>query len=109
MQVEPKFEADFSLLEEEKQAAMKKLGKNPEITRFKGLGEINASEFKHFIGPDMRLDPVTVDHQHAAKDLLTFYMGKNTPERQEFIIQNLRVEQDILPDEEESAPLDEAA
>ena len=76
------------------------VGKPAEMTRFKGLGEINASEFKHFIGPDMRLDPVTVDHQHAAKDLLTFYMGKNTPERQEFIIRNLRVEQDIIETDE---------
>ncbi len=94
-----KKETIYSYSEEEKQAAMRKLGKNPEITRFKGLGEINASEFKHFIGKDIRLDPVGIDHSHSIKELLTFYMGKNTPERQEFIIRNLRVEQDILPTE----------
>jgi topoisomerase-4 subunit B len=107
--VRNKKETHYCYTDDEKLKAIARCGKAAEITRFKGLGEINASEFKHFIGPDMRLDPVTVDHQHAAKDLLTFYMGKNTPERQEFIIRNLRVEQDILPEEGEPAPLDEAA
>lgn len=98
--VRNKKETHYCYTEEEKLKAIAKCGKAAEITRFKGLGEINASEFKHFIGPDMRLDPVGMDHQHALKDLLTFYMGKNTPERQEFIIRNLRVEQDILDTQE---------
>lgn len=106
--VRNKKETHYCYTEDERHKAIARCGKAAEITRFKGLGEINASEFKHFIGPDMRLDPVTVDHQHAAKDLLTFYMGKNTPERQEFIIRNLRVEQDII-ESDDPAPLDEAA
>jgi topoisomerase-4 subunit B len=73
---------------------MQKLGKNPEITRFKGLGEISPDEFKYFIGEDMRLDPVMIDKAMGIEDLLSFYMGKNTPERQEFIIDNLKVELD---------------
>lgn len=103
-----KKETIYSYSEDEKQAAIKKLGKNAEITRFKGLGEINAGEFKHFIGKDIRLDPVGIDHSHSIKELLTFYMGKNTPERQEFIIRNLRVEQDILPPDGPATRPDEA-
>jgi topoisomerase-4 subunit B len=70
------------------------LGKNPEITRFKGLGEISPDEFKHFIGPDIRLQPVRIKKDDDLKDILSFYMGKNTPERQDFIITRLRVEAD---------------
>ena len=86
--------------EEEKLKAMNKCGKNPEITRFKGLGEISPDEFKHFIGPKMRLEPVLMPEHKNIKELLTFYMGKNTPERQEYIVKNLRVEQDILFEEQ---------
>jgi topoisomerase IV subunit B len=82
--------------DEEKQTAIKKLGKNSEITRFKGLGEISPSEFKHFIGKDIRLEPVALKKDDIISELLQFYMGKNTPDRQEFIIDNLRVEEDIL-------------
>jgi len=81
--------------EEERLAALAKLGANPEITRFKGLGEISPDEFKHFIGKDMRMDQVTLKKEDAVADLLAFYMGKNTPERQNFIIDNLVVEEDI--------------
>jgi topoisomerase-4 subunit B len=82
--------------EQEKQAAMSQLGAGHEITRFKGLGEISASEFKDFIGENMRLDPVHLHHLHNADELLAFFMGKNTQERQEFIIENLRVEKDLV-------------
>ena len=81
--------------EDERLAALAKLGANPEITRFKGLGEISPDEFQHFIGKDMRLDQVTLKKEDAVADLLSFYMGKNTPERQNFIIDNLVVEEDI--------------
>jgi topoisomerase-4 subunit B len=73
-------------------AAIKELGPNPEITRFKGLGEISPDEFRHFIGKDMRLERVTMRKEDLLKELLEFYMGKNTPERQNFIIDNLSVE-----------------
>jgi topoisomerase IV subunit B len=66
----------------------------PEITRFKGLGEISPDEFRHFIGADIRLDPVMLDKAMSVEDMLSFYMGKNTPDRQEFIINNLKVELD---------------
>lgn len=82
--------------DEEKINALSKLGTNPEITRFKGLGEISPDEFKHFIGKDMRLDPVTLGKDDLINKLLPFYMGKNTPDRQEFIIDNLRVEEDLV-------------
>ncbi|HNY02400.1 MAG TPA: DNA topoisomerase IV subunit B [Bacteroidales bacterium] len=82
--------------DEERRNAIEKLGANPEITRFKGLGEISPDEFKHFIAKDMRLDPVILTRDSAMQDVLAFYMGKNTPERQNFIIDNLRVEADIL-------------
>ena len=82
--------------EEEKQEAIEKLGANPEITRFKGLGEISPDEFKHFIGKDMRIEPVTLKKEDTISQLLPFYMGKNTPERQEFIIENLHVEEDLV-------------
>jgi topoisomerase-4 subunit B len=84
--------------ETEKQKAMNKLGKNPEITRFKGLGEISPSEFKYFIGKDIKLDPVIIGKESTLEEMLRFYMGKNTPERQEFIINNLVVEKDLIED-----------
>ena len=82
--------------EEEKQNAIKELGKNPEITRFKGLGEISPDEFRHFIGKDIRLDQVSMKKEDAVKEMLEFYMGKNTMERQGFIIDNLVIEEDII-------------
>tara|TARA_Y100000739_G_scaffold229748_1_gene245849 strand:- start:269 stop:2113 length:1845 start_codon:yes stop_codon:yes gene_type:complete len=81
--------------EDEKKTAVEKCGKNFEITRFKGLGEISPNEFKNFIGKDIRLDPVILSKESRIQDLLTFYMGKNTPDRQKFIISNLRVEEDL--------------
>ncbi|MDR2906620.1 MAG: type IIA DNA topoisomerase subunit B [Bacteroidales bacterium] len=87
--VRKKDQTFYCYSDEERLDALKKLGANPEITRFKGLGEISPDEFKTFIGPEMRLDPVLISKDSGIKDLLTFYMGKNTPERQEFIIENL--------------------
>ena len=80
---------------EEKQNAVKKLGSKPEITRFKGLGEISPEEFARFIGPDIKLQPVIMETGEHVQTLLEYYMGKNTPQRQDFIIDNLRVELDI--------------
>ncbi|MBW7894088.1 MAG: type IIA DNA topoisomerase subunit B [Opitutaceae bacterium] len=82
--------------EEEKQRALADLGKSAEVTRFKGLGEISAGEFKDFIGENIRLEPVSLNHLHNSDDLLAFFMGKNTPQRQDFIIGNLRVEKDLI-------------
>ena len=82
--------------ETERANAIKKLGTNPEITRFKGLGEISPDEFKNFIGKDIRLDPVRLSKNDHLSQLLSFYMGTNTPERQDFIIDNLKVEADFL-------------
>jgi topoisomerase-4 subunit B len=82
--------------EQEKQAAIAELGASHEITRFKGLGEISANEFKDFIGENIRLEPVSLHHLHNTDELLSFYMGKNTPERQDFIIGNLKVEKDLV-------------
>jgi len=96
--VRNKKETIYCYSEQERQDAMQKLGKNPEITRFKGLGEISPDEFKYFIGEDIRLDPVMMDKAMGIEDLLSFYMGKNTPERQEFIIDNLKVELDRVED-----------
>ncbi len=93
--VRNKKETIYCYSEEERIAAIEKLKPNPEITRFKGLGEISPSEFKNFIGKDLRLDPVTMKKQDAVKEMLEFYMGKNTMERQNFIIDNLVVEEDI--------------
>ncbi len=93
--VRSKKETFYCYSEEERLTALAKLGANPEITRFKGLGEISPDEFQHFIGKDMRLDQVTLKKEDAVADLLSFYMGKNTPERQNFIIDNLVVEEDI--------------
>ena len=86
--------------DEERQKAIKDLGPDPEITRFKGLGEIDAKEFVHFIGPDMRLEQVTLHKTDQVAKLLEYYMGKNTMERQNFIIENLVIEEDIPEDEE---------
>ncbi|MGB0355505.1 MAG: DNA topoisomerase IV subunit B [Opitutales bacterium] len=83
----------------EREAAIKTLGKNPEITRFKGLGEISPDEFKHFISEDIRLDPVKIDAHESIKEMLKFFMGKNTPERQEYIIRNLRFELDLVEED----------
>jgi len=85
--------------EKEKDKAMRELGANPEITRFKGLGEISPDEFKHFIGKNMKLEPVRLKRNDSIKDFLEFYMGKNTPDRQEFIIENLRFEVDLIEEE----------
>ncbi|EDM44590.1 DNA topoisomerase IV, subunit B [unidentified eubacterium SCB49] len=82
--------------EDERRSAMEELKPKPEITRFKGLGEISPDEFVHFIGEDIRLDPVMLDKQMSIEELLKFYMGKNTPDRQEFIIENLKVELDTV-------------
>lgn len=90
------FETIYCYSEEERVAAIERLSPNPEITRFKGLGEISADEFKNFIGPDMRLEPVTLHKSDKVKELLAYYMGKNTMERQNFIIDNLVVEEDLV-------------
>jgi topoisomerase-4 subunit B len=81
--------------EDERRNAIEELGKNPEITRFKGLGEISPDEFKYFIGADIRLEPVILTKDASIDSILSYFMGKNTPERQDFIIDNLRVEKDI--------------
>jgi topoisomerase-4 subunit B len=93
--VRNKKETIYCYTEEERIDAIEKLGPNPEITRFKGLGEISPAEFKHFISQDMRLDPVSMKKSDAVKEMLEFYMGKNTMERQNFIISNLVIEEDI--------------
>ena len=82
----------YCYTEEERLSAIEELSPNPEITRFKGLGEISPDEFRNFIGEDIRLDRVTMRKEDLLKELLEFYMGKNTPERQTFIIDNLVVE-----------------
>lgn len=94
--VRNKKETIYAYNEEEKNRAIGKLGTNPEITRFKGLGEISPDEFKFFIGKGMRLDPVYLRKGDVYTELLSFYMGKNTPERQDFIIENLKVEDEKL-------------
>lgn len=97
--VRDKKETIYCYSEQEKQAAVKKLGNRPEITRFKGLGEISPDEFGRFIGEEMRLQPVILEHGDHIQHLLEYYMGKNTQERQEFIINNLRVELDTVKEE----------
>ena len=94
--VRNKKETIYCYSEEERRNALEKLKPKPEITRFKGLGEISPNEFKHFIGEDIRLDPVMLDKDMSIEELLSFYMGKNTPTRQEFIIENLKVELDVV-------------
>jgi topoisomerase-4 subunit B len=93
--VRDKKETYYCYSEEERVNAINKLRGKSEITRFKGLGEISPDEFKHFIGEDIRLDPVMLDKATTIEQLLEFYMGKNTPNRQEFIINNLKVELDL--------------
>ena len=90
--VRNKKETRYCYTEEERVKALQELGKNPEITRFKGLGEISPDEFKHFIGKDIRLEPVVLGKDSTISNLLEFYMGKNTPDRQQFILQNLVIE-----------------
>ncbi len=97
--VRNKKETIYCYSEDEKRKAVAKLGGRPEITRFKGLGEISPDEFGLFIGSDMRLDPVILKKDTTIKQLLSYYMGKNTPDRQEFIIKRLRVEKDIVEEE----------
>jgi topoisomerase-4 subunit B len=94
--VRNKKETLYCYSEAEKQSALHRLGQAAEITRFKGLGEVSPSEFKDFIGEGMRAEPVSLAHLHNSNQLLTFFMGKNTPERQEFIIENLKVEKDLV-------------
>ena len=97
--VRNKKETIYCYSEQERRVAVNKLKPKPEITRFKGLGEISPDEFKYFIGDDIRLDPVMLDKDMSIEDLLQFYMGKNTPSRQEFIINNLKVELDVVEEE----------
>ncbi len=99
--VRNKQETHYCYDETEKQAAVKKLGNKPEITRFKGLGEISPDEFARFIGADMRVQPVMVMPETHIQQILEYYMGKNTQERQEFIINNLKIELDLA---EETPP-----
>ncbi len=99
--VRNKKETRYCYTEEERRKAVEALGPNPEITRFKGLGEISPDEFKHFIGKDMRLEPVRMRREDSLNGFLEFYMGKNTPERQDFIIENLKIEEDIVDEEPE--------
>ena len=97
--VRNKKETLYCYSKDEKQTAVKKLGGNPEITRFKGLGEISPDEFGLFIGDSIHLEPVIVKGKTSVKDLLTYYMGKNTEDRQKFIIENLRIEEDEVEDD----------
>ncbi|KUJ59989.1 DNA topoisomerase IV [Flavobacteriaceae bacterium CRH] len=94
--VRNKKETIYCYSEEERRDAIEKLKPKPEITRFKGLGEISPDEFKNFIGETIRLDPIMMDKNTSIEQLLSFYMGKNTPDRQEFIIKNLKVELDAV-------------
>jgi topoisomerase-4 subunit B len=100
--VRNKKETIYCYSEEERIYAIDKLKPKPEITRFKGLGEISPNEFKHFIGDDIRLDPVMLDAETTIEEMLSFYMGKNTPDRQKFIINNLKVELDLIATEKPS-------
>jgi topoisomerase-4 subunit B len=92
--VRNKQETIYCYSEEEKLSAMKKLGSKPEITRFKGLGEIDPKEFKNFIGSTMRAEPVVLDKKTKINDMLEFYMGKNDDDRRQFIMEGLRDEID---------------
>ena len=97
--VRNKKETIYCYSDDEKREAIEKLKGKPEITRFKGLGEISPNEFVHFIGDDIRLDPVMLDKEMSIEQMLQFYMGKNTPDRQKFIIENLKVELDYVEEE----------
>jgi topoisomerase-4 subunit B len=96
-----KKETIYCYNDEERQAAINKLGAKPEITRFKGLGEISPEEFTDFIGENIRLSPIILSKDSPIQSLLSYYMGKNTPERQEFIIGNLKIEKDMVMGEPE--------
>ena len=100
--VRNKKETLYCYTQKERRDALEKLKPKPEITRFKGLGEISPDEFKHFIGDNIRLEPIMLDKDLSIEDLLQFYMGKNTPTRQEFIINNLKVELDLLEEAHEN-------
>lgn len=106
--VRNKKETFYCYSDQERRDAIAKLGKNAEITRFKGLGEISPDEFKNFIGEDIRLEPVILSKDASIDEILSYYMGKNTQSRQEFIINNLRVEDDI-PDDTETSELEKAS
>ena len=107
--VRNKKETIYCYSDMERQLAIQKLGAKPEITRFKGLGEISPDEFKNFIGKKIRLDPVTLQGESSLHSLLDYYMGKNTPDRQEFIISNLRIEEELEPlEEKENVELETA-
>lgn len=97
--VRNKKETIYCYSDMERQHAIKKLGVKPEITRFKGLGEISPDEFKHFINKDIRLEPVIIGKDSPISEMLSYYMGKNTPERQDFIIENLKVEKDLVEEQ----------
>ena len=105
--VRNKKETFYCYSEDEKTAAIEKLGAKPEITRFKGLGEISPDEFGAFIGENIKLEPILLSEETSIKSLLTFYMGKNTPQRQGFIIENLRVEKDLVEDAQKEEELEE--
>ena len=94
--VRDKKQTIYCYSERERRSAIEALNGRPEITRFKGLGEISPDEFKHFIGEEIRLEPVLLDRAMSIDQLLDFYMGKNTPERQDFVIENLKVELDVI-------------
>ncbi len=102
--VRNKKETRYCYSDAERQRAIAALGPKPEITRFKGLGEISPDEFKHFIARDIRLDPILIDKHSSIQELLTFYMGKNTPTRQDYIIDNLKVELDVIENGQEPTP-----
>ena len=97
--VRNKKETIYCYSDEERRDAIEKLKPKPEITRFKGLGEISPDEFKNFIGETIRLDPIMMDKNTSIEQLLSFYMGKNTPDRQDFIIKNLKVDLDVIEKE----------
>lgn len=105
--VRNKKETLYCYTDEERQRAIHKLGKSAEITRFKGLGEISPDEFGNFIGEDIRLDPIILNKDTKVADLLGFYMGKNTPNRQTFIIDNLKIEKDYAFDDPAKNPVEE--
>ena len=105
--VRNKKETIYCYSDEERQRAIHKLGSKPEITRFKGLGEISPEEFGGFIGEDIRLEPIILNKETKISDLLTFYMGKNTPDRQNFIIANLKIEKDLALEDPKKAEEEE--
>jgi topoisomerase IV subunit B len=105
--VRNKKETIYCYSETEKQKAINKLGSKPEITRFKGLGEISPDEFGGFIGENIRLDPILLTSDISIPKLLNYYMGKNTPERQIFIIDNLKIEKDLVENKERIAEAEE--